>query len=197
MASRPITRRMKTYERMYGAEPGSFERGATSSRGRTSASFTHATVNRCRCLVQRIPVSISAHLVRLRGEIDLRQEERMQYLALIYSEEGRWASLSQEDRDRELGEYMALSQATITRGGNELDSVTTATTVRVRGDETLVTDGPFAESKEALGGYYVFECDSIDEACTWAAKIPAARQGAVEVRPVYIDPNANGTGEAS
>ena len=59
-------------------------------------------------------------------------------------------------------------------GGNELDAVATATTVRVRGDETLVTDGPFAELKEALGGYYVFECDSIDEACTWAAKIPAA-----------------------
>mgnify|MGYP006162217861 CR=1 FL=1 len=60
--------------------------------------------------------------------------------------------------------------------------------VRVRGDETLVTDGPFAELKETLGGYYVFECDSIDEACAWAAKIPAARHGAIEVRPVHVDP---------
>ena len=63
-----------------------------------------------------------------------------------------------------MGEYMALSEAAVTEGGNELDSVATATTVRVRNDETLVTDGPFVESKEALGGYYVFECDSIDEA---------------------------------
>ena len=111
----------------------------------------------------------------------------MQYLALIYGNEARWAELSPEDREREMGEYMAISQAEVTAGGNELDGVATATTVRVRGDETLVTDGPFVESKEALGGYYVFECDSIDEACTWAAKIPAARHGAIEVRPVYVD----------
>jgi hypothetical protein len=111
----------------------------------------------------------------------------MQYLALIYGEEGRWAGLSQEERDREMGEYMALSQADVTVGGHELDSVATATTVRVRGDETLVTDGPYAELKEGLGGYYVFDCASIDEACTWAAKIPAARHGAIEVRPVQLD----------
>jgi hypothetical protein len=111
----------------------------------------------------------------------------MKYLALIYGEEGRWAGLSPEERKSEMGEYTALSQAEVTRGGNELDATATATTVRVRGDETLVTDGPFAELKEALGGYYVSECDSIDEACTWAAKIPAARHGAIEVRPVYVD----------
>lgn len=111
----------------------------------------------------------------------------MQYLALIYGDEARWAGLSQEEREREMGEYMALSQASVVVGGNELDGIATATTVRVRDDETLVTDGPFAELKEALGGYYVFECDSIEEACTWAAKIPAARHGAIEVRPVYVD----------
>jgi hypothetical protein len=111
----------------------------------------------------------------------------MQYLALIYGEEGRWAGLSEEERNAQMQEYMALSQADVTRGGNELDAVSTATTVRVRGDETLVTDGPFVELKEALGGYYVFECDTIDEACTWAAKIPAARYGAIEVRPLYVD----------
>jgi len=111
----------------------------------------------------------------------------MQYLALIYGEEGRWAALSPEQREAELGEYIALAGAEVTRGGHELDSIATATTVRVRNDETLVTDGPFAELKEALGGYYVFECDSIDEACTWAAKIPAARHGAIEVRPIYVE----------
>ena len=111
----------------------------------------------------------------------------MQYVALIFGEESRWAELSAEEREREMEEYMALSQESVTLGGHELDSVGTATTVRVRGDETLVTDGPFVESKEALGGYYVFECDSIDEACSWAAKIPAARHGAIEVRPVHVD----------
>jgi hypothetical protein len=111
----------------------------------------------------------------------------MQYLALIYGDESHWGSLSPEEREKQMGEYMALSEAAVTRGGNELDSVATATTVRVRNDETLVTDGPFVESKEVLGGYYVFECDSIDEACIWAAKIPAARYGAIEVRPVHVD----------
>jgi len=132
-------------------------------------------------------LSISRHLVRRHGEIDVREEERMQYLALIYGDEGRWEGLSAEQRDAEMQEYMALSGAGVTVGGNELDAVTTATTVRVRNDETLVTDGPFVEAKESLGGYYVFECESIDEACTWAAKIPAARHGAVEVRPVSLD----------
>jgi hypothetical protein len=111
----------------------------------------------------------------------------MQYLALIYGDESHWGSLSPEEREKQMGEYMALSEAAVTRGGNELDSVATATTVRVRNDETLVTDGPFVESKEVLGGYYVFECDSIDEACSWAAKIPAAKYGAIEVRPVHVD----------
>ena len=111
----------------------------------------------------------------------------MQYLALIYGDESRWEALSPEQREQEMGEYTALSQADVTRGGNELDSIATATTVRVRNDETLVTDGPFAELKETIGGYYVFECETIDEACTWAAKIPAARHGSIEVRPVYVD----------
>jgi hypothetical protein len=111
----------------------------------------------------------------------------MQYLALIYGDEARWGELSEEERKAEMDEYVALSQAEVTRGGKELDATSTATTVRVRGDETLVTDGPFAETAEVLGGYYVFDCNSIDEACTWAAKIPAARHGAIEVRPVYVD----------
>jgi hypothetical protein len=111
----------------------------------------------------------------------------MQYLALIYGNESRWAELSDEQRSAEMGEYMALSAEEFTVGGSELDAVATATTVRVRGDETLVTDGPFAELKETLGGYYVFECDSIDDACKHAARIPAARHGAIEVRPVYED----------
>ena len=72
-------------------------------------------------------------------------------------------------------------------GGNELAPTTNATTVRVRGDETLVTDGPYAEVKEALGGFFLLECESIDDAVDWAARIPGAEHGAVEVRPVYVD----------
>jgi hypothetical protein len=115
----------------------------------------------------------------------------MKYMALIYGDESRWSDLSEEERETEMGEYVALSQEAATVGGAELDAIATATTVRVRGDETLVTDGPFVELKEALGGYYVFECDSIDDACELAGRIPAARHGAVEVRPVYEDGGAS------
>ena len=73
-------------------------------------------------------------------------------------------------------------------GGDELASTRDATTVRVRDGESLVTDGPYAEVKEALGGYFVFECASMDEAVDYAARIPGAEHGAVEVRPIYVDP---------
>lgn len=108
----------------------------------------------------------------------------MQYLAMIYTDD-------QADGAPLLDEYMAFSaqgaEAGVVQGGDELAPVTAATTVRVRGDETLVTDGPFVELKETLGGYFVFECASIDEACEWAARIPGARHGAVEVRPIHVD----------
>jgi hypothetical protein len=71
-------------------------------------------------------------------------------------------------------------------GGNELDSTSNATTVRVRDDERLVSDGPYAEVKEALGGYFVLDCPSLDDALDWAARIPAAGHGAVEIRPVHV-----------
>ena len=70
--------------------------------------------------------------------------------------------------------------------GDALEPTQTATTVRVQNDETLTTDGPFAETKEQLGGYYLVEADSLDEAIDWAAKIPGARHGSVEVRPVVV-----------
>ena len=108
----------------------------------------------------------------------------MQYLALIYGEESRWEGLSAEERESEMGEYMALSQADVTRGGNELDGVATATTVRVRGDETLVTDGPFAETKEQIGGLMELNADDLDEAIAIASKIPVVFRAAVELRPV-------------
>ena len=116
----------------------------------------------------------------------------MQYMALIYSDETEWATLSSEEREGIYDRYRALSQdaqaAGVMAGGNELGPTRDSTTVRVRGDETLVTDGPYAEVKEALGGYFLFECDSMDAALDWAARIPAAEHGAIEVRPVHVDP---------
>lgn len=118
----------------------------------------------------------------------------MQYLAMIYGDQSVWESFSPEQREDAYKQYGAFAaeaqQAGVMAGGEELDSTSTATTVRVRGDETLVTDGPFVELKEALGGYFVLECGSMDDACAWAAKIPGASHGAVEVRPVYVDEGA-------
>jgi len=117
----------------------------------------------------------------------------VQYLALIYADETRWEAVSAEERGAVYDRYRAFAEeareAGVMAGGNELSPTRDATTVRVRGDETLVTDGPYAEVKEALGGYFLFECASIDEALDWAARIPAAEHGAIEVRPLYVEPD--------
>jgi hypothetical protein len=116
----------------------------------------------------------------------------VQYLALIYADEDRWAELEEQERQHWYERYRAFADEAQSSGvlvdGSELAPTTDATTVRVRGSETLVTDGPYAEVKEALGGYFILECPSIDEALDWAAKIPGAHHGAVEVRPVHVDP---------
>ena len=116
----------------------------------------------------------------------------MQYVALIYADESSWDALSDAEREQARARYGALTRdaqsSGVLAGGNELGSTRDATTVRVRDEELLVTDGPYAEVKEALGGFYVFECASFDEALNWAARIPAAEHGAIEVRPVYLDP---------
>lgn len=115
----------------------------------------------------------------------------MQYLAVIYADEDAWASASEQEREAGYAEYRRFADearaAGVLAGGEELEHTSTATTVRVRDGEQLVTDGPFAELKEAIGGFFALECESIEEACAWAARIPAARSGAVEVRPVYVD----------
>jgi hypothetical protein len=108
----------------------------------------------------------------------------MKYMALIYGSEEAWDALSEEEQQRVTERYMALSREPVTVGGDELQDPDTATTVRVRDGETLTTDGPFAETKEQLGGYYLIDCASLDEALEFAARIPAAERGAVEVRPV-------------
>ena len=93
--------------------------------------------------------------------------------------------LSEDEQKAIIGEYMAISEAPGVTGGDQLQPPETATTVRVQDGKTLTTDGPFAETKEALGGYYLFEADDLDAAIELAARIPAARMGgAIEVRPV-------------
>ena len=122
----------------------------------------------------------------------------MQVMALIYGDASRWDAFSADEREAVYAQYRAFSdeagKAGVVVGGAELASTRDATTVRVRDGESLVTDGPYAEVKEALGGYFIFECGSMDEAVEYAAKIPGARHGAIEVRPVYVDPAAAGAG---
>ena len=109
----------------------------------------------------------------------------MQYALLIYGDPNRWTDLGEDERQTQMREYMELGQRPETRGGADLGELSTATTVRVRDGETLTTDGPFAETKEYLGGLYLVECANLDEAIEFASKIPAARTGgAIEVRPV-------------
>jgi hypothetical protein len=120
----------------------------------------------------------------------------MQVMALIYGDASRWDAFSADEREAVYAKYRAFSndarEAGVMVGGAELASTRDATTVRVRDGEALVTDGPYAEVKEALGGYYLFECESMDEAVEYAARIPGAEHGAVEVRPVFVDPSAEG-----
>src|ERR1700756_5739048 len=115
-----------------------------------------------------------------------RRNEIMEYLLLIYGSETRWAGLSKEETESEMAGYGAFGQefAGAIKGGNALQATGTATTVRVRDGKRLTTDGPFAETKEQLGGFYLVEANNLDDAIEMAAKIPGARFGSVEVRPI-------------
>jgi hypothetical protein len=111
----------------------------------------------------------------------------MQYMLLIYpnGSGSAWESLNEDEQKAVFGEYMAISELPGVRSGNQLQPAETATTVRVEDGRTLTTDGPFAETKDLLGGYYLLEADDLDAAIEVAARIPAARMGGtVEVRPV-------------
>jgi hypothetical protein len=109
----------------------------------------------------------------------------MKYLLQIYPDAAEFAGLSADEQEAVVGEYLAVLQAPGVIGGNQLQPVETATTVRVEDGETLLTDGPFVDAKEHLGGYCLVEADDLDAALAIAARIPAARMGgAVEVRPL-------------
>jgi len=112
----------------------------------------------------------------------------MQYLLLIYGNENHFDKMSPAEIGTIHQEYMTFSKSIATsghmRGGNQLDRISKATTVRMREGKRLVTDGPFAETKEQLGGYYLVEAKDLDEALALAARIPSARWGSIEVRPI-------------
>jgi hypothetical protein len=116
----------------------------------------------------------------------------MQYLLLIHDDEQNWPSLPEQEQSEIVDEYLALTAELRERGAyvgsNRLAPTSTASTVRVRDGEEVVTDGPFAETKEQLGGYYLIETETLDEALEWAARMPTARRGSVEVRPILPVP---------
>jgi hypothetical protein len=112
----------------------------------------------------------------------------MKYLCLIYDEEKKLAAMSQTDSDAFMGEYFAFTEGIKKSGhyigGEALQPVQTATTVRVRNGKVSTTDGPFAETKEQLGGFYFINARDLNDAIQVASKIPSARLGSIEVRPI-------------
>jgi hypothetical protein len=115
---------------------------------------------------------------------------QMQYLLLIYRNEAELGRMTADDRQKMTAEYGAFTQSIIQSGhfkaGDGLQPTTTATTVRVRDGKTLTTDGPFAETREQLGGYYLIDAKDLDTALGIAARIPGAKTGSIEVRPIMI-----------
>ena len=116
----------------------------------------------------------------------------MQYMLLIYDAEKVWNDMPKAESDRLFGEYMQftadIKASGHFRAGDALQPVATATTVRLRDGKLQRTDGPFAETKEQLGGYYLIEAKDLDEAIAIAARIPSATVGSIEVRPILMTP---------
>ena len=112
----------------------------------------------------------------------------MKYLCLIYSDETMWQKAAKADAEQMMGEYMQFTKDIQKSGqyvgGNRLQPTHTATTVRIRNGKLSTTDGPFAETKEQLGGYYLIEAKDLNAAIQVGSKIPGARVGSIEVRPI-------------
>ncbi len=113
----------------------------------------------------------------------------MEYLLMIHSDEKAMQAASKEENAARLaayGAYMqAMAQAGVSKGGQRLHPASTATTVRVKNGKTSVLNGPYAEVKEQLGGYFLIEAPDLDQAIAWAARCPGAQDGAIEVRPIW------------
>ena len=114
----------------------------------------------------------------------------MKFMLLIYQDEANWGALTESERQEIYGEYRELIQELEPKGtylvGDELQPTKTARTVRVRDGKPMITDGPFAETREQLGGFFLIEAADANEANAIAARIPSARKGSIEVRPVAL-----------
>ena len=112
----------------------------------------------------------------------------MKYMLLIYHDEPSWDAITETERQQIYADYRKLREQLLTTGqfvtGSQLQPISTATSVRVRDGKELVTDGPFAETHEQLGGYFLIEAENLDEATSIAARIPSAKTGTIEVRPL-------------
>jgi hypothetical protein len=120
------------------------------------------------------------------GSVPTSAEVTVRYLLMIYGDEAGYEAATEEQREALRNEYgrVAAGWGDRLRGGDELAASTSATTVRVRSEEQLVTDGPFAETKEQLGGYFIVDVEDLDSAIALAAELPGAQTGAIEVRPL-------------
>jgi hypothetical protein len=120
----------------------------------------------------------------------MKQERNMQYLLMIYSNEAQYAQIDPATSKKIMGEYEAFTKDIVQSGnfkaGDRLQPTSTATTVRVKDGKVMTTDGPFAETREQLGGYYLVEAKDLDAALGIAARIPGARYGSIEVRPIWV-----------
>jgi hypothetical protein len=122
--------------------------------------------------------------------VELSLEDPMKYLCLIYEDQQTWARMPKADADKVMGEYHAYTEGIKKSGhyvgGEALQPTDTATTVRVRNGKVSTTDGPFAETKEQLGGYYLVEAKDLNDAIQVASKIPSSKFGSIEVRPIMV-----------
>lgn len=116
----------------------------------------------------------------------------MQYMLLIYGDEKAWFNMPEAEMQKGYQAYMDFTDELVKSGcmvgGSELKPIATATTVQVRNGKTVMTDGPYAETKEQLGGYYLIDVPTLDEALKWAAKCPGSHHGIIEVRPLMEQP---------
>jgi hypothetical protein len=116
----------------------------------------------------------------------------MQYILMLYVNEGGWSKLTPDQQKQGVAAYTAYSEALkkagILKGVNRLQGSSVATTVRVANGKSQVLDGPYADSKEQLGGYFIVDVADLDAAISWAARCPAASHGVVEVRPLWAEP---------
>jgi hypothetical protein len=122
--------------------------------------------------------------------VRITDEERdMQYLLMLYSDESGWTKMTEAEQQQGMAAYMAyteaLKKAGAFVGSNRLQPIATATTVKVANGKQQVLDGPYADSKEQLGGYYLIEAPDLDAAIAWAARCPGSGHGTIEVRPVW------------